>query len=330
MRVVLQLQTVPTSHAACRDARIQTPTTGFPPLFYAEDSFPCSSLWYTILLLALYSRSATFCNMPIELTSTDGRTEDSQLDSLAASGRADAIPVSGSLTPPFRRQVAPQIQPEESQASVEEAHENVVETHIANKSIIEALKECVPKGSTSVLERLIHGRRQRAEAQLLGDGGSRVPGTWTPAAVWEHIGKMKPSDQRVFVIDDIDDEWCEALCTRYPHAINRKFLLEHILGLESARRAKDIHDSLSLELQPELSEVVDLDTLDRAFPCLMDAHEERFGEHIDCWLETEPPEARIYIYEGCKLRLDTSGWTKINCFVSYCRLEENFCKPDVQ
>ena len=167
----MQLQTVPTSHAACRDARIQTPTTGFPPLFYAEDSFPCSSLWYTILLLALYSRSATFCNMPIELTSTDGRTEDSQLDSLAASGRADAIPVSGSLTPPFRRQVAPQIQPEESQASVEEAHENVVETHIANKSIIEALKECVPKGSTSVLERLIHGRRQRAEAQLLGYDG---------------------------------------------------------------------------------------------------------------------------------------------------------------
>jgi hypothetical protein len=140
------------------------------------------------------------------------------------------------------------------------------------------------------------------------------------------MGKTKPSENAVLVIDDIDDEWCEALCTKYPHAINRKFLLEHILGLESVRRGQDIHDSLSLELQPELSEVVDLDTLDRMFPCLMSAYEGSFGEHVDCWLEPDPPEARIYVYEGCKLRLDTSGWTKINSFVSYCRLEENFCK----
>lgn len=87
-----------------------------------------------------------------------------------------------------------------------------------------------------------------------------------------HVGRTKPSENAVLVIDDIDDEWCEALCTIYPHAINRKFLLEHILGLESARRAKDTHDRLSLEPQPELSEVVDLDTLDRMFPCLMNAY----------------------------------------------------------
>lgn len=246
--------------------------------------------------------------MSIELNTPGERVAKSQTEAPATPGRADVTRISRSLTPLSGSHVAPQMQPQEiqSRASVEEAHENVVEPHIADKPIIEALKECIPKRSKSVLERLIHDRRKRAKANLKCDCGSIMHETWTPAAVWEHMGKTKPSEHAVLIIDDIDDEWCEALCTKYPHAINKKFLLEHILGLESARRAKDIHDSLSFELQPELNEAVDLDTVDRIFPCLMNAHEESFGEHVDCWLEPGPPEARIYVYEGCKLRLDTS------------------------
>jgi hypothetical protein len=31
---------------------------------------------------------------------------------------------------------------------------------------------------------------------------------------------------------DINSDWCEALCTRYPESIDREFLLEHILGID--------------------------------------------------------------------------------------------------
>lgn len=52
-RVVLQLQTVPTSHAVCRDARMQTPALACPSMIRVEGSFVCSSFWYIILLFAL-------------------------------------------------------------------------------------------------------------------------------------------------------------------------------------------------------------------------------------------------------------------------------------
>lgn len=34
------------------------------------------------------------------------------------------------------------------------------------------------------------------------------------------------------ILRDIDSNWCEALCTRYPDSIDRKFLLEHVLGVD--------------------------------------------------------------------------------------------------
>jgi len=301
---------------------------GFPPCFALNvlSSVPLFDALYSCSLTHQFF--ATVANMSIELDTLGDGVAKSQLESPAVPGIENAIPVSRISTPLSRSQAPPQTQPEEieAQASVKAANEDVDESNIAHRPIIEALKELVPKGSTSVLESQIHSRRTQAEAKLKCDGDHMMPGNWTPAAVWEHIGKMKSSDHGVLVINDVDDEWCEALCTKFPHAINRKFLLEHILGLENVRRTQDVHDQLSLERQLELSEVVDLEPLDRMFPCLMNVEKERFGDHIDCWLEPGLSEARTYMYEGCKLRRDPSGWTKINRFVSFCQLDENFCK----
>jgi hypothetical protein len=307
---------------------MQTTTMGFPPVFCAERSFACSSFRYIVLLFAPHPEFAIVSNMSIELDNLGDRIAKSQPDSPAVPERADATSVLGSSTPPLGSHTPPptQVVGSEDQASTKEANEDVNWHRNTDRPIIEALEECIPKGSTSVLERMVHGRPKRATARLKCGGDSMMPDPWTPAAVWDHIGKMKPTERVVLVIGDIDDEWCEALCTKYPHAIDRKFFLEHVLGIENERRTQGIHDGLSPELHREFSKVVDLGPLDCMFPCLMSAREESFGQHIDCWLEPEFPESRAYVYEGCRLRLDPSGWTKINRLMSCCQLEENFCK----
>ena len=183
LRLNLQLRTAPTSHAVSGDARMRTTTIEFPPLFRAEGSLFCSPLRYILLLFALHPHFAIFCNKSVEPTSMDGRTEDFQPDSPAVPGRADAMPVSRSPTSPSGSHVAPQMQPQkpQSRASVEEADEKVVDPHIADKPIIETLKECTPKRSKVVLERPIHDRRERAEAKLKCDCGSMMHDAWTPA-----------------------------------------------------------------------------------------------------------------------------------------------------
>ena len=61
------------------------------------------------------------------------------------------------------------------------------------------------------------------------------PDVWKPEAVWEQVDKLDRTEHGVLIIDDIDDEWCDVSCKRYPKTISRKFVLEHILGLDEKR-----------------------------------------------------------------------------------------------
>lgn len=156
-------------------------------------------------------------------------------------------------------------------------------------------------------------------ARLKSDG----PDVVTPEDVWERVDQSKSADHFVLVIEDIDDEWCEALCTKYPKSINLKFLLEHILGIRLERREFPYGpDDVGLSE----SMAIDLERLDRAFPSLLDSTTEKFGRHIDCWLEPEPSGPSKRSARGYRVLPTPLGWTQVNRFLSYCGLKENFCK----
>lgn len=328
----------------------------FPPLFRAEGLFVFSSFRNIVHFFNPLSQFANIRNMSTELSTMDHTTENSQPDSPAAPGKPDATPVSRSPTPPSGSHVPPQIQPEETevQAAVETANANVDESRPADRSIIDRLKECIPQGSKPVLERVIHNRSY-AMVTLNWDGGSMRPRGYLPEDVWEQVDKLKPSEHVVLVIEDISEEWCDALCKRYPKAINERFLLEHILGLdESSRpfastwphvvrpwkdeseprrsippiRAREVGED---EKELRRSIAADLERLDRVFPCLSDREHERFGGHIYCWPEVGDPSypgRPISRIKGCYLTPNISDRIKINRFLSYCQLQENFCKSN--
>ncbi|GAB7329673.1 hypothetical protein MBLNU13_g01410t2 [Cladosporium sp. NU13] len=158
-----------------------------------------------------------------EPTAPDACLAKSPPDSLAVPGRADNTLVSRCSTPPSESHFAPPFQPQgpEVQASRDDATANVDESRPAERWIIDQLKEYIPKGSDSVLERVVHNRSSCAVVTLKSNGGSMKPDVWKPKAGWEQVDKLDHAEHGVLIIDDIDDEWCDELCKRYPKMISR-------------------------------------------------------------------------------------------------------------
>lgn len=269
--------------------------------------------------------------MSIELDTLGDRIAETPPSSPAVPGLADATPILRNSTSPSGSHIPLRIQSDrtEGQASVEAANGDVDESHTADKSIFDLLKECIPKGSSSVLERVVHNRPSYTRVQLKSDSDSMKPDNWRPEAVWAQIDRLKSSEHGVLLIENINVEWSKALCKRYPNAINRRFVVEHVLGLDRmARRPPSAmrHRVFEDEKIVLRSIVADLERLDRIFPYLSDRIHERFGGHVDCWLASEDADLRIAPLRGCRFSLGTSDRVKINRFLSYCQLKENFCK----
>jgi hypothetical protein len=208
-------------------------------------------------------------------------------------------------------------------AVVEAANGNVGEPETADESIIAALKECIPKGSNSIWEEVIHDWWTQVAARLNDE--DKMSRFWAPEDFWKQIDEARPSGHSVLVIDNINDDWCDALCTRFPETINRRFLLEHILGLQAGVRWS--HNGAD-ESPLERSVAADLERLYQAFPCLSNRATEGWGGHVDCWLDADDQEHRVRRIYGCSLSLTEYGWVQTNRYLSYCELKENLCKSD--
>lgn len=271
--------------------------------------------------------------MSIELNNMNGSTEDSQPDSPAVPGRADTTCVSRSSTLSSASHAPTQIQLEETEVEdpVEATNGDVDGSHAGDRSIIDQLKECIPKGSNSILERVIHNRSPHAKVELKSHDGSVKCDAWKPKDVWEQVDKLAPSEHSVLVIDEIDDEWSDALCKRYPDKINKRFVLEHILGIDTRSRSlccRHLCGHADEEWQGLKRSIdTDLGRLDRMFPFLSDPAHENFGGHIYCRLEPDDRTLHVHAVRGCRLSLGSSSQVKINRFLSRCQLQENFCKP---
>jgi hypothetical protein len=138
--------------------------------------------------------------------------------------KSDAMEMSGmdreqdprdaSMSSSFEREIA-SIQTSSGDTEVQaavEATDGNGQSATTNKSLFDVLKECIPKGSNSVLERTIHDRvhdptgpnyrlfhnEENLEFLSLED-------------MWAYLDKLKPSEHRTLIIQDIDYAWCERL-----------------------------------------------------------------------------------------------------------------------
>jgi hypothetical protein len=207
----------------------------------------------------------------------------------------------------------------EAQAGVEAASDDGAQ-QTADSSMFDKIKECIPQGSGSILEDLIYKRSQHAQYEFISSGSP--PSDLleqTPEAIWAYVDSAESSQDSVLFINDIDDGWCEALCARFPKAINQKFLLTHILAIITTPRRIPypfgVYDDSEANEAYHRYRSVDLKGLHRMFPCLEDDSQEICGRYVDCWLEPSqdsPIRHRTYM--------------QANRFVSYCHLKENLCK----
>jgi hypothetical protein len=63
------------------------------------------------------------------------------------------------------------------------------------------------------------------------DTGQTSHSTSNPAHLLQQVTDLDPHDHAVLVVEDINADWYRTLCTRFPGAVDAKFLAQHILRL---------------------------------------------------------------------------------------------------
>lgn len=114
------------------------------------------------------------------------------------------------------------------------------ETGTANKALFEVIKDCIPS-RTPTSWFLEDRSKQTTTSRLISNGGRTHYACRTPQDVWAAVDGMEPTQTSILMLRNIDSDWCEALCARYPASTDRKFLLEHILGLGLSLSPQDLH-----------------------------------------------------------------------------------------
>jgi hypothetical protein len=104
------------------------------------------------------------------------------------------------------------------------------EVSTVDKSLFEVVRKCT--SSDSSLRSLLDNHSRSTIRPRLMSSGYVSHAIRAPVDVWNAVDDTETQRDYVLVLRDINSDWCEALCTRYPDTIDRKFLLEHILGLE--------------------------------------------------------------------------------------------------
>lgn len=199
--------------------------------------------------------------------------------------------------------------------------------------LISTLKECLPEGSVLrgyghpyLDERSTYG----AEVALRLDDQSRgISQTiQSPDHVWTQLEAAKP-EHAAIIIESIDDRWCDALCARFPHSINERFLLEHILAI-----TLDLVEKYTVPLPPKQgsgrnSLITDIKRIRHALSGRNDVFQtDKYGFHVNYWYEPgcgSGPTKQVSRGD-CVFQSRKSGWVKSNRFISCCRLDTSTCK----
>ena len=230
---------------------------------------------------------------------------------------------------------------------LEASNSDEEEGRVAQTPLFEILKECIP--CDSPLSSILDDHSERTTRSSLVSNGYAPRAVHVPRDVWDAVDKTEPQGDYVLVLRDIDSDWCEALCTRYPGAIDRMFILEHILGFDLQNRVpfyQAPYDSrkatatlrimgqatLDMERMAYISRVLqhmsisvhrsELEIAAQADTLARKSH----GVHVNWWRAPQSGARGSFSLDTHEeFRRTEYGWAKTNAFVSCCRLASNLC-----
>jgi hypothetical protein len=159
-----------------------------------------------------------------------------------------------------------------------------------------------------------------SEVQLMSNKNTISPNL-SPPDLWKKL-KDRDTEHAVILVNNVTDEWCEAICTRFPQRINEKFFLEHILGLTLPARCTCDRKTCSscTVIEADVRSVV------RSLAGRLDPKQEDVGFHINYWHEPGTEISGFRADEGGCILRRASESVQLYGFVSCCQLEEHICR----
>lgn len=158
----------------------------------------------------------------------------------------------------------------------------------------------------------------RTQAQLIEEGNATPAKTLSSTSLSAELKEINTS-QAVILVRNIDDEWCEALCSRFPQRMNERFVSEHAMGL-----TLPAHCTCQYETSPSC-EAVEAD-VDRVVQLLSGRLDPPFvGFHINYWRESKPATSHSRPDDHCFLQRASQS-TRPYGSISCCQVEAHLCE----
>lgn len=226
------------------------------------------------------------------------------------------------------------------------------EGRVAQKPLFEVLRECIP--SDSPLASFLDNRPETTTRSGLVSNGYAPHAIRTPQDVWDAVDRTGPQRDYVLILRDIDSHWCEALCAKYPGAIDRMFILEHILGIDLQKSCAPFYQApcdsrkatATLRILREIEAAANMELIDYLYladhslrqinnsvhrsrieiAAQADLARKSHGIHVNWWPAPQSEDRGDFSLDAHEqLRRTEYGWAKSNAFVSCCRLASNSC-----
>jgi hypothetical protein len=203
------------------------------------------------------------------------------------------------------------------------------------KSFADDLDEFVPKDS--LLRRSI--TKRKPSGLLINElypSGCNI--TQLDSVFLEEVrADSVPSGGTALIIEDVNQDWADSLCSAFPNTAHSAFLAEHMIRIDSAMANDDVLERLSNEMV-EYNPDTKLDygvmgsckTTEFRFPSRpMETNE----FHIDVLIETSEAKScpsdmpfshgpRRDVFE----KSITNHWRRTSTRLSWCQLDENLCR----
>jgi hypothetical protein len=197
------------------------------------------------------------------------------------------------------------------------------------KPLIETIRSCFSAesplrndGQPYLSEHAGLWNRPLSEVRLVSgmEDGNTMSEKLLPADLWTKL-EYANTKQAIIAVNNIDDEWCKALCTRFSQHINERFLLEHILGL-TLPASCTCRDGISPICR---AIAADVGRVNQLLSGRLDTPRGDVGFHINYWRESASAVNGPPPMEGCMLR---RAFEKIRSygFISCCQVKAHICK----
>lgn len=216
---------------------------------------------------------------------------------------------------------------------------NMVEAsnHVPNnhKSLLDILRDCIaPESPLAYSIRQLSGHEGETRSALISDGYAISFGINAPEQLLSEIVGSKKSEKSVLLIHNVENRWCEALCSRFPESVDRMFLLEHIFGFDLPLFVENYYiiPPENMTSKQTGQRIVTTMSSYRSFDDLAQDRLARdkkktYGFHVNCWYTSKSrTSSSSESIQRFKIRKTGESWNKTNDFVSCCRLTDNLCK----